>query len=116
MLERADCLSFKILILSYINLQVGEDIFQENLSTGRYSRDSGKNITFGYRLISLCKSVGLCTANGRCGYDVLEGKNTCDDKSLMDDLLLSPRNFIVLQDFHIHDFDPIFSDKHCLYH
>lgn len=50
----------------------------------RFSRDNNPVNNYRYRLINLCKSTGLCIANGRCASDKRIGSKTCDDKSLLD--------------------------------
>ena len=70
---------------------------------------------YGRRLLELCKSTGILTANGRCGKDIYIGKNTRKDISLLDYLMLSQHSFSNIQCFEVHDFDPILSNMHsCL--
>ena len=85
-----------------------------------FSEDIGNVNNYGYRLIEMCKTVGLCIANGRCFEDLYIGRNTCHGKSLIDYVLVSPENFTNMTGFQVNEFDPIFSDIHsvidiCLY-
>ncbi|WAR04820.1 LOW QUALITY PROTEIN: hypothetical protein MAR_020189, partial [Mya arenaria] len=78
----------------------------------RFSLDQSNINNYGYRLLYLCKSTGLCIANGRCGNDMYLGKCTCKNTSLVDYLLLSHCNFPNVDNFDVNDFDPILSDAH----
>lgn len=78
----------------------------------RFSQDNNNINNYGYRFLELCKSTGLLIANGRCGNDIHIGKNTCNDSSLLDYLLLSLNNFSNTKNFEVLDFDPILSDIH----
>lgn len=86
----------------------------------RFSEDTGTVNYYGYRLIEMCKTVGLCIANGRCFEDLYIGRNTCHGKSLINYVLVSPEIFTHMTGFQVNEFDPIFSDVHsvidiCLY-
>jgi hypothetical protein len=74
------------------NLCTDQDMFEcgsrtvselENVGTDRSSRDVHIN-NYGYRLISLCKNLGVVIANGRIGDDKGIGKTTCDGKRVVD--------------------------------
>jgi len=49
------------------------------LPLARFSQDSNNVNNYGRRLLELCRSTGILTANGRCGKDIYIGKNTCKD-------------------------------------
>ena len=77
--------------------------------------NSDKRITIcvqGKQLIDFCKSNTLLICNGRLNSD-LSGKATTSDGSLIDYLLASPVILSKIVKFTVHDFDAIFSDKHC---
>ncbi|WAQ95789.1 hypothetical protein MAR_028479, partial [Mya arenaria] len=78
----------------------------------RFSLDQSNINNYGYRLLDMCKSTGLCIANGRCGNDMYLGKCTCKNTSLVDYLLLSHCNLPNVNNFVVNDFDPILSDAH----
>ena len=77
----------------------------------RNSKDVVCN-NYGRRLIELCSSMGLIIANGRCGTDKISGSNTCDDISLIDYVLCSPRLFVNISEFQVLPFCSLLSDKH----
>lgn len=46
----------------------------------RFSKDNSPINNYGYRHINLCKSTGLCIANGRCASDKRVGSKYLKDK------------------------------------
>ena len=52
--------------------------------------------------------------NGRVGRDALIGKATCEGILLADYAISSPEIFPIVKDFCVHDFNPIFSEVHCV--
>jgi hypothetical protein len=56
--------------------------------------------------------MGVCIANGRVGSDRGIGNVTCDGKSLIDYMLISPELFPHVKDFRVKSFDCNYSDKH----
>ena len=77
----------------------------------RTSMEGSPVNNFGHRLTDLCKSVGLILANGRVGADKGIGRTTCK-KSVDDVLLVSPKAFVLIDEFCIDDFNPLLSDVH----
>ena len=78
----------------------------------RSNTDSRSPNIYGDLLIELCKTNNLLICNGRLNSDV-QGKATTRDKSLIDYLLACPSILVKVENFFVHDFDAIFSDKHC---
>ncbi|MEW8548127.1 MAG: reverse transcriptase family protein, partial [Candidatus Thiodiazotropha sp.] len=78
----------------------------------RVSYDKKVN-NYGYRLIELCKTLGINILNGRCGMDKNLGLFTCKDASVVDYIIASPNLFQSVIDFQVLDFDSILSDVHC---
>ena len=66
----------------------------------------------GNQLIKFCKSNNLFISNGRLNSD-MSGKATTSDGSLIDYMIASPVLLCKVENFLVHDFDAIFSDKHC---
>ena len=66
----------------------------------------------GIQLIEFCKTNNLFICNGRMNSD-LSGKATTSDGSLLDYMIASPVIVCKIENFLVHDFDAIFSDKHC---
>ena len=64
-------------------------------------------------LIQLCRNHMICIFNGRVGSDKGVGKSTTTENSIMDYVIGSVHLMQSVSHFQIHDFDPIFSDKHC---
>ena len=54
-----------------------------------------------------------CIANGRCGEDKNIGKFTSTDNTVIDYMISSPLILSRVKRFCVHDFDCLFSDKHC---
>ena len=81
------------------------------LDMNRYSQDNKTN-NYDYKLIDLCKILGLFIVNGRCGRDACIGHNTCKNASLVYCCILSPRLFVRVHRFCVHEFCPLFSDVH----
>ena len=52
--------------------------------------------------------------NGRVSRDALIGKATGEEVLLIDYAISSPQTFPIAKDLCVHDFNPIFSDVHCL--
>jgi hypothetical protein len=63
----------------------------------------------------LCKSNSLYIANSRIGKDKkILVKKTCNDLSVVDYLIISANLFSVIKNFDVLDYDPLFSDVHCV--
>ena len=75
------------------------------------SRDLGH---YGTALIELCKNLDICIVNGRWGDDKLVGKPTSTDNTVIDYMICSPVLITKAAHFYVHDFDNLFSDKHCI--
>ena len=67
---------------------------------------------YGYRLIELCRNLGIMIANGRCGKDNFVGKVTCGVSSLIDYVICSPEMLCLINDFEVVPFCELLSDKH----
>ena len=83
-----------------------------NISPDRQNLDTRPVNNYGRQLIDFCKSNNFLIANGRLGYDTT-GKVTTDDHSVIDYMLATPSLLTKTENFNVHDFDGIFSDKHC---
>ena len=81
-----------------------------NLS--RSNTDFRKVDIHGRQLIEFCKSNGLFICNGRMITDP-NGKATTKQGSVIDYMLASPVIINQIKNFFVHDFDAIYSDKHC---
>ena len=90
-------------------------IMVENLGLSLYrqSQDSSKTNTFGSRLIELCKNNNLVILNGRAGEDKGIGKYTTTGHSVVDYMIMSFNILRYLNNFRVHEFDPLLSDIHC---
>ena len=84
---------------------------QHKISLSRSNADHRKN-TYGKQLIELCKINNLFICNGRLNTDVI-GKATTTDGSMIDYMLANPTILTKVEKFFVHDFDALFSDKHC---
>ena len=78
-------------------------------------RKNAGNVTnvYGRILLELCKNNNLFILNGRMGQDKLCPKVTCKDRSTVDYILSTVGNFLVLDNFTVHEFSELFSDAHC---
>ena len=66
----------------------------------------------GKQLLSLCKSHGLLIANGRTGYDKLNGNFTTKDNSVIDYVVMSAGLLAKVDTLELVIFDPLISDVH----
>ena len=82
-----------------------------NVELKRCSSDSCTN-NYGYRLVVMCKNMGVVIVNGRFGADRGVGKTTCDGKSVVDYILCSPKLLYYIICFEVDDFCYLRSDKH----
>lgn len=86
-----------------------------NIPLKRYSVDTKTDKgNYGNALIDLCKNHLMCIANGRVGSGRGVGKATTTDNSVIDYVITSPYILSRSESFIIQEFDPIFSDKHCI--
>ena len=83
-----------------------------NIRLSRSNMDQRRNNSHGIQLIEFCKSNNMFISNGRMNSD-LSGKATTSDGSLIDYMLANPALLCKVENFLVHDFDAIFSDKHC---
>ena len=83
-----------------------------NISLNRENSSHKRPDERGKQLIDFCKSNNMFICNGRLDTDV-NGKATTTDGSVIDYLLASPLILCKTKLFHVHDFDAIYSDKHC---
>ena len=82
-----------------------------DMPINRRSLETTTHNNYGYRVIDLCKSLGLVILNGRCGQD-LKGETTCKGKSVDDIVIISPKVFQIVPDFQVDVFNPLLSDCH----
>ena len=83
-----------------------------NISLNRQNSDHRRPDTHGEQLTEFCKTNSMFICNGRLASDPT-GKVTTTDGSLIDYVLASPPIICKIKQFFVHDFDGIFSDKHC---
>jgi len=94
------------------NILSDESSLEElGLSVNRNSEETSPHNNYGYRLIEMCKSLGLYVLNGRVGQDKQIGKVTCN-KCIDDVFMGNPRILSLTEDFYVDTFNPLFSDKH----
>ena len=80
----------------------------------QYSVDKcNDNGGYGKRLLEFCQNNTPCIFNGRVGNDCLVGKQTTCH-SVIDYVIRSPYLLVNTNKFNASDFDPLFSDKHCV--
>ena len=83
---------------------------------GRYSLCTSRPNSHGHKLIQFCQNNNAYIGNGRLGKDRYIGKKTCKDSTLVDYFILSSSLIKHIKEFEVKDFDPMFSDIHCLLH
>jgi hypothetical protein len=100
-------------LADYVKAKLEEEKMLEELGFDlkRVSQDPVSN-NYGYRLLEMCKNIGICIINGRVGSDRGVGNTTCDGKSMVDYIMISPELFPLVQDFKVEPFDCNYSDKH----
>ncbi|KAK6192427.1 hypothetical protein SNE40_003896 [Patella caerulea] len=93
--------------------RVMEQYFDDSrkCTAGRRSEDKILN-RYGERLNELSSNVGLYCLNGRCGQDINLGKFTCNETSVVDYCICSPKVLPCIEDFYVNDFNSLLSDKH----
>ncbi len=69
---------------------------------------------YGSVLLELCRNFTFCILNGRCGDDKHIGKATTVEESVIDYMIGSPFILSKVSGFYVYEFDPLFSDKHCM--
>ena len=84
----------------------------KGINPSRSNTDHRNPDIYGRHLLEFCKSNGLFICNGRLKNDLI-GKATTTQGSVIDYMLCSPVIMCKTKNFYIHDFDAIFSDKHC---
>ena len=82
-----------------------------NISITRDNGDQSAVNSYGSQLLDFCKFYNLFIANGRLSSDNT-GKATTIKNTLIDYLLGGPHILTRIENFHVHDFDAIFSDMH----
>ena len=87
---------------------------QQGISLDRVTKCSCRPNNYGHKLLDLCKKNNLYIANSRTGLDKNIGAQTCKELSVIDYLILSSNFFPFVNDLHINDFVPLFSDCHNL--
>ena len=116
--DLSDLLGMDADILDSLELDdhLKEKILEENIldelgfSLNRNSQDKNVN-NYGFRLVELCKNTGVCMLNGRVSKDCI-GNTTCDNKSVVDYIMCSPKLFPFVNKFEIEVFNGNLSDKH----
>ena len=83
-----------------------------NIILDRQNSDTSRVNSYGRLLIDFCKSNNLLLANGRLGSDKI-GKATTRDETVIDYMIANPFLLIQTENFTVHDYDNIFSDRHC---
>ncbi|KAK6174202.1 hypothetical protein SNE40_017522 [Patella caerulea] len=93
--------------------RVMEQYFDDSrkCTAGRRSEDKILN-RYGERLNELCSNVGLYFLNGRCEQDINLGKFTCNETSVIDYCICSPKVLPCIEDFYVNDSNSLLSDKH----
>ena len=83
-----------------------------NMTPKRVTSDKHRVNNYGQRLIQLCKVNKLLILNGRTGRDKTIGRNTCNNRSVVDYVLADYCVVKQIEDFEVQDFDPLLSDVH----
>ena len=63
----------------YNDLYVNDQL-NNNIPIHRFSEDNNAINNSGFRIIEMCKSIGLSIVNSRCGIDAYGGRNTCNNR------------------------------------
>lgn len=64
----------------------------------------------------MCQNLNLLIFNGRVIKHTIVGRTNCNNKSIFDYVISSPKCLPLLRDFEILDFSPLYSDVHCPLH
>ena len=112
-----EVLSFDQNVIDLENEFIMKQIMHEQMllelghNLNRLSSDKICN-NYGYRLIDMCKYLGLLIANGRCGKDGINSRTTCSDVSTIDLVICTPDILCKIVEFEIMPFCNLLSDKH----
>ena len=87
-------------------------LLSHNIRLSRSNMDQRRHNSHGLQLLEFCKTNNLFISNGRLNSDLC-GKATTSEGSLIDYMLANPAILCKVENFMVHDFDAIFSDKHC---
>ncbi len=82
-----------------------------NCKVHRSNLDKTKCDLYGYKLLQLCKTTGICIFNGRVTGDE-EGSYTTSKHTTIDYVIGSPSLLPHLKSMQVDDFDQIYSDVH----
>ena len=82
----------------------------ERYSVDKYNDNGG----YGRRLLEICQNNMLCIFNGRVGEDCRIGRETTNQHSVIHYVIGPPFLLCNMTRFQVYDFDPLFSDKHCI--
>ena len=88
-------------------------LLENGISLARYSRDNVANNS-GYKIIEMCKDLGVFIVNARLGSDYGIGKYTCKNASVVDYILMSPKLLTKVLKFNVSPCCVLLSDVHCL--
>lgn len=67
---------------------------------------------YGFQLLEFCKSQNIFIVNGRACADLNIGETTCCNVSVVHYFICSCNIFEFISDFHVNEFDALFSDVH----
>ena len=96
-------------------LQNKQSLIELGLPVTRGNKDTKPDKGgYGEALLELCRNHLLCFFNGRAGNDKGIGKVTTIEDSLIDYVIGSSYLLSCVTSFTVADFDPIYSDKHCM--
>ena len=85
--------------------------FLKDIILNRNSKDNECNY-YGYRLLDLYKNLSIVIANGRLGNNKHNGDKTCNGKSIIHYIILTPTMLTKVTKFDVLPFCHLLSDKH----
>ena len=115
-----------IQIDEFVNTETGLEVIMDmfndtakyltknNVNTVRAPEDRSKDRYYGDTQLELCKNNGLCIFNGRIGRDAYIGKATTKFQTVVDYVIGSVPLAAVSCRFEVDNYDPLFSDAHCI--
>lgn len=95
----------------YSKLDKEREMLTRGIPLNRVTMDKTVEV-HGNRLLEMCKTRNLYICNGRVGLDATLGKVTSKGVSTVDYVIGSPEVLYRIDQFHVIDFDPLFSDIH----
>lgn len=96
-------------VIAYMNNV--QELQNHGIACVRKSQDIIRN-NYGNKLLQICRNNNLYICNGRLNGD-FAGARTCTKGSVIDYLITNIDGLLLVNNFVVHEYSPLFSDVHC---